>query len=479
MLARLLSSSVVLVILSLALSPEPARAEECPASIAAFTTAGHGLSGKEAIYLITLNVDPDVTNAEFVVNFSATGPNVTFDTPVTHNRASKFTGWSWLRLSPPADAATISLASVTKFGESQPCVPAAAQPTSITTSNGAETIYDDSHPHFDLADATVGHLLAADANFKGKVAPDYPEIAKWQNVMGTVDVEVEIGPQGGAPQRAWVRWAEATGESQLLADPSLYAANRSTFTAPIVDGRPQSRDYAILYTFSLGDGPTRFPSDDFDGCPLELVNARVAPPSGADLNAWYFFEAVATSGNVSSATIAVQDNAGRIARYPWPVALQGPTNEDHYSSAAAAFNWAEVDIKGMWVDQVTTASGVSIHCNPNVDEPKTIASAVGSTRFISGKALDILGLQPTPRSRFVHEVLPAYPKSADGTRAAGHVTVDTLVDATGHVADAFVTGSSGLNSLDAAAMNAALASTYQPSTAGAVRAYELTYRFVP
>jgi len=79
----------------------------------------------------------------------------------------------------------------------------------------------------------------------------------------------------------------------------------------------------------------------------------------------------------------------------------------------------------------------------------------------------------------VHEVLPAYPKGLDGARAAGHVTVDSIVDATGHVIDAFVTRSSALDYLDAAAMNAALASTYRPAASGAVRAYELTYRFVP
>jgi hypothetical protein len=36
-----------------------------------------------------------------------------------------------------------------------------------------------------------------------------------------------------------------------------------------------------------------------------------------------------------------------------------------------------------------------------------------------------------------------------------------------------------VDDLDAAAMKAALASTYEPAAAGAVRAYELTYRFVP
>ncbi|HYK53283.1 MAG TPA: TonB family protein, partial [Candidatus Eremiobacteraceae bacterium] len=123
--------------------------------------------------------------------------------------------------------------------------------------------------------------------------------------------------------------------------------------------------------------------------------------------------------------------------------------------------------------------GAIIDCNRNIDEPGRIASAIGSTRFISGKPLDILGLEPMERAQFTHEVVPAYPKGADGNRTAGHLTIDSIVDGSGRVIDAFVTSSSGIDYLDAAAMKAALASTYEPAPAGAVRAYQLTYRFVP
>lgn len=480
MRSRFISVVVALVAVSLALSTATSRAEECSASIVSFTPAGHGISGKETIYLVTLAVDPDVTTAEFVVHFGAKGPDVTFNAPVTHTKTSNFSGSSWLRLSPPADKAAISLSSITKFGESQPCMTPTAQPVKVSANAGAETVYDDSHLHDNLDDDSSGHALAADANFKGKVPPDYPYEAKMENVMGAVAVEVEVGPQGGAPLRAWVRWAEVSGDSALLIAPSLTAANRSTFTAPMLDGRTQSRNYSVIYTFWLDEGtPMSFPTDDFDGCPLELEDSRVAPPVGVDPNAWYFVDAKATSGDISSATIAIRDNAGRIARYPWPISLRGPTSDDRHSTASATFNWSEQNVNGMWVDQVTTSSGSTFRCNPNIDEPKAIPSAVGSSRFLSGKPLDILGLEPTLRAQFTHEVLPVYPKAADGTREAGHVTIDSIVDATGHVVDAFVTRSSGLDSLDASAMSAALASAYVPAAAGAVRAYELTYRFVP
>jgi len=478
MVARFSMLSIAFVILSLTFTAETARADECTASIASFALAGHGLSGKEAIYLATLNVDSDVTNAEFVVHFGATGPDVTFDTPVLHYKSSKVSGVSWLRLSPPAVGATISLASVTKFGETQRCIVSSAVPTPVEVFTGPETIYDDSKPHTDLSD--VGYsMLARDSDFTKKAFPEYPYFAREENVMGEVLIEVEVGTQGGPAERAWVRWIEATGQSDLLEKPSLDAAHSSTFTAPVEDGRPTSRDYLILYTYSL-DSPIRLAPDTFDGCPLEIEDARVAPPSDSDPNAWYFFNARAMSGKIASAVIAIQDTYGRIARYPWqPLTLTGPTIGRSDSIAAAAFNWSDTDVKGIWVDQVTTTSGSIVHCNQNIDEPKTLSLTNGLSRFMSGRPLDILGLEPMQHAMFTHEILPAYPTAADGTRAAGHVTVDTIVDSTGHVVDAFLTWSSGLDYLDAAAMKAAIASTYQPAAAGAVRAYGMTYRFVP
>jgi hypothetical protein len=61
MLVRSLLSSIAFVAVSLALSSQVSHAADCSASIAGFSSVGHGLSGKEAIYLVTLDVDPDVT----------------------------------------------------------------------------------------------------------------------------------------------------------------------------------------------------------------------------------------------------------------------------------------------------------------------------------------------------------------------------------------------------------------------------------
>ncbi|HET9343181.1 MAG TPA: hypothetical protein VFO25_09740 [Candidatus Eremiobacteraceae bacterium] len=87
MLVRSLLSSIAFVALALALSPQTSRAEECSASIAAFSAAGHGLSGKETMYRVTLDVEPDVTGAEFVIHGNS-APDTKLDEVVTHHRSS-------------------------------------------------------------------------------------------------------------------------------------------------------------------------------------------------------------------------------------------------------------------------------------------------------------------------------------------------------------------------------------------------------
>src|SRR5215469_7936243 len=100
MRVRSIPVGVAAIALFLGLSTSTSHAEECTASISSFAQVGYGISGKEAIYLAALDVDPDVTNAELVVHFGVSGPNVTFDVQVMHNKSSMAVAWSWLRLSP-------------------------------------------------------------------------------------------------------------------------------------------------------------------------------------------------------------------------------------------------------------------------------------------------------------------------------------------------------------------------------------------
>lgn len=86
-----------------------------------------------------------------------------------------------------------------------------------------------------------------DSEFIRKVTPDYPEMAKDENVEGAVTVRVTIGPDGQVEDAVVV---QSSGDPQLD-DAALKAARDSLYRAPLLDGRPTTRDYLIVYTFNL------------------------------------------------------------------------------------------------------------------------------------------------------------------------------------------------------------------------------------
>jgi len=488
MLIRSLSSSFALVAVSLALSSQISLAADCSASITSFTIAGRGISGRELMYRITLQTDSDVAAAEFAVH-SAASADVKADATVTRASTPPFAHQAWLTLSSAAAPTGVSLSSITKNAQNVLCAAPSAPPTPLTMFDGRMTVYDDSHPHPDLNDGSSRNDgLAHDANFKTKVSPEYPEMARQEGIDGAVMVEVEIGPQGGSPIAAWVRMLDmaGSGDGSSLAKASLEAARTSTFTAAVVDGRPQARDYLIIYTFSLSSpsgGPPSYslsPRSFDDRCPLSLNDVRMAAPAAGDQDATYFIRVSAKSSEVTSAIIGIEDDAGHVALYPWPaVALDGPTSGEKYSTGGAVLTWPHQNVDAMWIDEATTTSCAAVKCSSGIVEPIPIAGAASTLRFTSRTTPDAVGIIGAPKAHFVREVWQAYPSESDGDRAAGHVAIDGIVDSTGHVVEAFVTHSSGLDDLDKAAMDAATYSTYAPASPGGLTAFETVYRFVP
>lgn len=92
-----------------------------------------------------------------------------------------------------------------------------------------------------------GPVTATDADFINKVSPEYPDMAKEENIQGDVTVRITVGPTGAV-------LAEAIQESSgnpLLDNAALKAAKASTFKPPTYNGVAVQRDYLIIYTFSL------------------------------------------------------------------------------------------------------------------------------------------------------------------------------------------------------------------------------------
>lgn len=89
--------------------------------------------------------------------------------------------------------------------------------------------------------------LVTDADFIRKTEPAYPELALEENVEGQVTVRVTIGPDGRVEDVVLV----TSSGSRLLDDAAIEAAETSSFRPPLENGVPTTRDYLIIYTFTL------------------------------------------------------------------------------------------------------------------------------------------------------------------------------------------------------------------------------------
>jgi protein TonB len=147
--------------------------------------------------------------------------------------------------------------------------------------------------------------------------------------------------------------------------------------------------------------------------------------------------------------------------------------------AAGSFNWKGPPITQAWIDQATMSDGTVIECQPVSNAPLNFADGEEFPRYVAGDPLPMLSMQEVRAAQFTHEVWPRYPSETGGVRRAGYAVVQTVVDDTGTVREAFVVQSSGFRSLDLTAVAAAASSTYRPPSSGAVALYEAVYQFVP
>lgn len=109
--------------------------------------------------------------------------------------------------------------------------------------------FDDTASWVTLDQPTIVSL--ADAGFKTRIYPNYPDMAKEENVQGDVAVDVVIG-QDGSVVEAWVN--ESSGSADLDGA-AVSAAKESTFKPahlPAAYGGVEVGSiYYIIYTFSL------------------------------------------------------------------------------------------------------------------------------------------------------------------------------------------------------------------------------------
>ena len=88
--------------------------------------------------------------------------------------------------------------------------------------------------------------IVVDARFTRRVQPEYPEIAREQNISGTAVVLVTVGPKGNVVSQR----LEKSAGHPLLDQAALNAAARSSFAPPEIDGKPATETYRIVYAFT-------------------------------------------------------------------------------------------------------------------------------------------------------------------------------------------------------------------------------------
>lgn len=121
-------------------------------------------------------------------------------------------------------------------------------PPPVGNENGVPTAVPTAQP---TAAATppppTGPVEITDSQFIHQVQPDYPEMAKNQQIQGDVTVRVTIGPQG----QVIAAVISSSSGNALLDNVALKAARDSTYKPPMVNGVASQRDYLIIYTFRL------------------------------------------------------------------------------------------------------------------------------------------------------------------------------------------------------------------------------------
>jgi len=126
-------------------------------------------------------------------------------------------------------------------------------PPPVGNENGAPTAVPTVAPTEAPTEAPTpsGPIEATDASFLpgGKVEPEYPDMARDQNIQGDVTIRITIDATGAVIDAE----VSSSSGSSLLDDAALKAAKASKFRPYLVNGVPQKQDYLIVYTFDLND----------------------------------------------------------------------------------------------------------------------------------------------------------------------------------------------------------------------------------
>lgn len=249
--ASLLSACALIGLVSATNADVQPAQQKCRISISLAELAAIGTTHRYAEYVIHLDAPPK-TKGTFDVELTAgtdsgqTVPLVVngFSAGPTHNGQGSpvvvvvlpSAGIRWFAVDGDASAAGAEKCSNVSF-------------TMSTLTYSTSASFDDSAPWVVLDTPVI--VAISDADFLNRVQPNYPEMAKEENIQGDVTVKLVIGPDGSVEEA----WVDESSGSDMLDGASISAARSSVFKPAHLPtaygGQAIAATYIIVYTFSL------------------------------------------------------------------------------------------------------------------------------------------------------------------------------------------------------------------------------------
>jgi TonB family protein len=478
-----------------------ARADVCPVRVLSLSLEGRGTSGHLFRYRAVLEAESGTAPQDIDVQIQTSGGRAplsarashvqflqdedAFDDVVVFDRPSQ-------------DISGISVADTVSSDGALPCTSPTVHvgdqgsglvgwdiPTVITTFSDEGTIAPDA--------STIAILSGKSRNaaFTRKPTPYYPPLAQDADVSGKVVVSVRLSPVG----QLETAHIDISSGSKLLDNAAMDAARKSTYSGKTLDGIPIVSTYQIVYEFRLDGEP--WPPEMSDllkmYCPAILGHPMVNTSLNSGTAYWYELDLNTVETPLDSVTLEMADAASHTTDLLWNIPLRGygdtmGTGRDpsiDYSSLSgalfspgAALTWGQVQATSVHAKKSETCKPYPVDVSNKVDSD----SLVAATQTIR-PWLTVPIVETVLPARFATVSWPKYDFDAYRPQQPIVLSVSVHVSPLGEPLVALVHSVSIAPALAAAALNAAMESTYvvPHSTDGAAitQTFDVTYLYVP
>ncbi|HEY5094144.1 MAG TPA: energy transducer TonB [Candidatus Eremiobacteraceae bacterium] len=342
----------------------------------------------------------------------------------------------------------------------------------------------------DAAQAKLFSGRSTEAKFTTKPSPNYPLLAQSMDVSGKVVVIVQLGPAG---QLESAHIGVSSG-FKALDSAAMDAVRKSAFSGSTLDGIPIVSTYKIIYEFRMDDEPMPPEISDLlkTYCPAILDSPFVVASLNSGTATWYEVNLSIAESQFDSIALRMTDSTSHANDLLWTILLRGYFDtmgagrdiSTDYASMDGALFWPGAALTSGTVQTVTEHLKKSATCRPYL---ANVQNKLDSDSLVAVAQTD----RPWLTAPIVETVLPArfatvsWPQYAPAVEPpqplAIHVSIH--VSASGEPLVAVVHDVSDAPAFSAAALNAAMQSTYVvPHTADGApltQTFDINYLYVP